>query len=85
MEMGDLVIEKNIGNIKKFKNIQTVLNKLITHPEEKLSMEEAARMTFMSYSCFSRTFAQIIGRSYVDYCNETRVHRAEELLEGRNV
>ena len=80
-DTGNLVLEKNAGNEAEITKMQTVLNRLVTCPEEKLGMREAARMAYMSYSNFSRSFAQIIGYSYVDYCNMTRVHRAEELLE----
>jgi AraC-like DNA-binding protein len=84
MDIGNLFVEHNFGDIKAVIKIQLVLNKLITNPEEKLGMEEAARMACMSYSNFSRTFTQIIGRSYLDYCNDTRVRRAEELLKATN-
>lgn len=85
LETGNLVIENNVGNAAEVIKIQSVLNRLITHPEEKISMEEAARMACMGYSNFSRTFAQVIGRTFVDYCNETKVHRAQEYLESSNM
>lgn len=84
LETGNLTIENNTGSVSDVVQIQSVLNRLITRPEEKLGMEEAARMACMSYSNFSRTFAKIIGRSFVDFCNDSKVHRAEELLKSTN-
>jgi transcriptional regulator GlxA family with amidase domain len=85
IESGYLVIDNDAGEFSNLAQIQAVLNRLITRPEEKFSMQEAARMACMSYSNFSRTFTTIIGRSFVDYCNDTKVHRAEELLKSTNM
>ena len=80
MEEGYLIIDNTAGNFSDVPRIQMVLNHLISRPEEKISMEDAARMACMSYSYFSLTFKKIIGRSFVDYCNDIKIHRAEELL-----
>ena len=60
--------------------MQMLLSRLISHPEDKLSMEDAAALTNMSYSNFCRSFKSTIGYSYVDFCNVVRIHRAQELL-----
>lgn len=65
--------------------MQALLSRLISAPEEKLSMEEAAAMVNMSYSNFCRTFQSIVGMSYVDFCNSVRVRRAKELLLHTNL
>ena len=62
--------------------MQVLINRLVTHPEEKLSMEEAAVCTHMSYSNFCRSFKLILGCSYVDFCNMIRVRQAQELLQN---
>lgn len=85
IETGNLGIKDDIGNFSQVVQIQSILNRVITHPEEKLPVEEAARMACMSYSNFSRTFTKIIGRSFVDFCNSLKVHRAEELLKATNL
>lgn len=77
-----LTIIDNVGNFSDVTQIQAVLSRLITKPEEKLTVEDAAKMACMSYSYFSRVFTKIIGRSFIDYCNGAKVHRAEELLES---
>jgi AraC-like DNA-binding protein len=79
-DQGYLEIAVNMGDAMDVVRIQPVLNRLISQPEMRLSMKEAAKMACMSYSNFSRTFKQLIGYNYVDYCNIARVHLAEELL-----
>lgn len=66
----------------RLEEMQVLINRLVTHPEEKLSMEEAASFTHMSYSNFCRSFKLILGCSYVDFCNMIRVRRAQELLQN---
>lgn len=80
LEQGNLIIKKNMGNVSEAIKIQPILNRLISHPEEKIGLEEAARISCMSYSNFCRVFKQQIGVNYIDYCNIMRVRRAEELL-----
>jgi AraC-like DNA-binding protein len=77
-----LRIEVNMGNSMDTVRIQPVLNLLIAQPETQMNLHEAAEIACMSYSNFSRTFKQLIGYNYVDYCNITRVRRAEELLSA---
>lgn len=66
----------------RLEEMQVLINRLVTHPEEKLSMEEAASFTHMSYSNFCRSFKLMLGCSYVDFCNMIRVRRAQELLQN---
>lgn len=80
-----LAIDNDAYNFTDVIQLQTVLNRLIKYPEEKLSMEDAAKMAGMSYAYFSRTFKRTIGQSFVDYCNASKVHRAEELLKSQTI
>ena len=80
LEHGYLEIVENIEDTMGVICMQPVLDILITQPETRLSLQEAAEIACMSYSNFSRTFKQLIGYSYVDYCNIMRVQRAKELL-----
>jgi AraC-like DNA-binding protein len=81
-EQGFLRIELNIGNPMDTLRMQPVLNLLIAQPEIQMDLHKAAEIACMSYSNFSRTFKQLIGHNYVDYCNISRVRRAEEMLEA---
>lgn len=85
LENGYLTITQNACIFSDVAQLQTVLNHLIKYPEERLELNEAAKLAGMSYSYFSRTFKKIIGRSYVDYCNMNKIRRAEELLEARTL
>jgi len=67
-------------DIHELSRIQPVLSMMINHPEENLSMEDAAKTASMSYYNFSRTFKRLLGHSFVDYKNILRIRQAEELL-----
>lgn len=80
LDSGFLKIESTELNTSNLAKMQMLLSRLISHPEDKLSMEDAAALTNMSYSNFCRSFKGTIGYSYVDFCNVVRIHRAQELL-----
>ena len=80
LDSGLLRIESTELNTSSLAKMQMLLSRLISHPEDKLSMEDAAALTNMSYSNFCRSFKSTIGYSYVEFCNVVRIHRAQELL-----
>ena len=80
LDEGYLQIEECIGNEKDAVQIQQLLNILLTHPDKRFTLEEAAEISGMSYGHFSRVFKQMVGLNYVDYCNVIRIRYAEELL-----
>jgi AraC-type DNA-binding domain-containing proteins len=61
---------------------QPVLKRLSENPGEKFSMEEAARMSGLSYFSFSRTFQDAFGYTFTEYRNRLKVCMAEDLLRG---
>ncbi len=73
------IVSTEMNNVNLAK-MQMLLSRIIQYPEDKLSMEDAAALTNMSYSNFCRSFKNTIGYSYVDFCNVVRIHRAQELL-----
>lgn len=80
LEARHLKITENLGDAMDVANIQPILEILITQPETKLSLQEAAKIACMSYCNFSRRFKQLTGYNYVDYCNIMRIQHAEGLL-----
>lgn len=78
-----LTIVEDACNFTDVLQLKNVLNRIIKYPEEKLSMDDAAKMAGMSYAYFSRTFKKTIGQSFVDFCNANKIHRAEELLKSQ--
>jgi AraC-like DNA-binding protein len=73
------------GDIRELSRIQSVLKHMISHPEQKLTMEDASKMACMSYFNFCRTFKEVIGHSFIEYQNLLRIHQAEELLYETNM
>lgn len=61
-------------------SLELVINRILTHPEQKLDMQSASRMAGMSYYHFSRTFKSATGFLYSDYCNILRIRYSEDLL-----
>lgn len=81
LNQGYLRISNTGLHTAEISQMHHLIGKLIEHPEEKLTMEDAAAMVHMGYSNFCRTFKTTIGYSYVDFCNMQRVSRAKELLK----
>ena len=50
------------------------------HFKEDLSAEALAARMGVSYSYFSRSFGRVVGKSFKEYLNLTRVNYAEQLL-----
>ncbi len=69
-------------NMHELARLAPVLGRMVTNPEQRFSLEDAAQMTSMSYSAFSRTFSRAIGQSFVDYQNTLRIRVAEDLLRS---
>ncbi len=67
-------------DLSEISKLEPVLKRMSEHPEEKLTMESAAKMAGMSYYNFSRNFNQVVGMSFKEHQNKLRVWRAEELL-----
>lgn len=80
-----LTLKSSAPNMSELTKMQMLISRLVSSPEEKLSMEEAASFVNMSYSNFCRTFKSTLGCSYVDFCNTIRIQRAQELLRHSNM
>jgi AraC family transcriptional regulator, transcriptional activator of pobA len=75
----------SFNDIRELSRIISILKHMISHPEQKLSMEDASKMACMSYFSFCRTFKQVIGHSFIEYQNLLRIRGAEELLYETNM
>ena len=85
LDDGMLTVNENTLNLTDLSKMQMLLSRIVSFPEEKLSMEDAASLVNMSYSNFCRTFHSALGCSYVDFCNNIRILRAQELLLHSNM
>lgn len=77
--MGALVITEGAMPLLS-QSIQNVIERIIMHPEEHISLRQAADIAHLSYSDFSRNFKNKLGCGYVDFCNIVRVREAENML-----
>lgn len=60
--------------------IRDAINRIRANPAARPSLAEAAEVTGLSAEHFSRIFRRETGRSFRDFCVETRLDRARELL-----
>ncbi len=54
------------------------------HYSEDITASDCAKQVFMSYSYFSRCFKKVMGMSFKDYLNHTRINNAESALMSTN-
>lgn len=50
------------------------------HYADDITANDCAKQVFMSYSYFSRCFKKVMGMSFKDYLNHTRINHAESAL-----
>jgi AraC-like DNA-binding protein len=80
-----IYIDINGAAYSNIKEINSLINELVDHPQKTISMQEACRISGMSYSHFSRFFKKVTGLNYVNFCNLLRIRSAEELLLTTNM
>ena len=73
-----LAYDKSHENLaKRIYNSIVYINKNYSND---ITAEETAKLVFMSYSYFSRSFKKITGQTFKDYLNATRLSHAEKAL-----
>lgn len=80
LEENFLTFQKEERSYSDIAILDTVINRILSHPENMPTMEDAAKMANLSYYHFSRLFKKATGFNYNNYCNHLRVQYAEELL-----
>lgn len=80
LEVGFLCIQEQSRSYSDFVMLDDVINYLLTHPKEMLSMTEAAAMANVSYYHFSRLFKKATGLNYNTYLHELKLQYIEEQL-----
>ncbi len=80
LEIGFLTFRMEERSYSDIASLDTVINHILSHPENMPTMEEAARMANISYYHFSRLFKKATGFNYNNYCNHLRIQYAQELL-----
>ncbi len=63
-------------------NTIVYINKNYAKP---ITAADCAAIAGMSYSYFSRTFKSVVGKSFKEYLNETRINHAQKLLMSQDI
>ncbi|MBP1988679.1 AraC family transcriptional regulator [Paenibacillus eucommiae] len=66
---------------KQRDSILKVVNYLEEHYTEKIYLEDAVKLSLLSYSNFCMVFKSVTNKSFTRYLNELRVSRAKEYLK----
>lgn len=77
----ELIIRSRLLQHKDYDLIEPVVERIRNHPEEPLSLGEAARISGRSPSTLTRLFKKLTGQSFKQYQTGFRLQRAAELLE----
>lgn len=80
IDEGELILSDSLNVSTRMSELDAVINHILSHPDTRTDMKQAARLANMSYYAFSRMFKEVIGVNFSDYCNIIRVRLAEELL-----
>lgn len=83
-ESGDITITNKGIDCATLMQLEPLINRLLSCPEENLDMKEAASMVGVSYYHFSRLFKLTTGLNFSEYSNLLRVRKAEGLLLHSN-
>jgi AraC-like DNA-binding protein len=65
--------------------LQTSINYIIDNYADPITLEQCARIAYMSPSHFSRLFHKLTTLSFKEYLNKIRIEKACELLKEQNV
>ena len=77
----DLIVRSNIENENyKVNYIKTIISYIQKNYSEKIYIKDMAKQINMNEQYFCRFFKSMIGRSPIEYLNEYRIKKIEELL-----
>jgi AraC-like DNA-binding protein len=76
----NLIISRHLISIRSQTSISKLLAYIDEHPEETLSLEEAAGLIFSSVSTVSHLFKKLTGMSFKKYQIIRKFQKAEELM-----
>jgi len=74
--------QKNNGSASNRKRIEMVMQYILSHYNEPISIKEMAKMTKLSPLYFGKLFKQETGKTFREYLNVIRVNQAENLLNS---
>ena len=71
---------KNVQPDEKYKKILKAVHHIQQHPQENLKVSEYAAESFMCETSFRRIFKEFTGQSPIEYRNDLRLKRIENLV-----
>ncbi len=74
------IVAERMISVASRNPLEPLLAYIAEHPEEHLSLAEAARMTYRSESALAHAFKREVGQSFKQYQIEQRLDLADELL-----
>lgn len=74
------VLESLVSADSKLSRISAAIRYMETHLDQKITMEDVARIASMSLSSFHRTFREIIGETPLQYLKQLRLNMARNLI-----
>lgn len=64
----------------KLQRLQILLDYIDRHYEQPIELSEAAEMIHMSRYHFCRFFKKTMGKTFIEYLNETRIEKAHQMI-----
>jgi len=74
------IVSERMISVASRNPLEPLLSYIAEHPEEHLSLADAARMTYRSESALAHAFKREVGQSFKQYQIERRLDLADELL-----
>lgn len=80
--MVKFITSQHLINIQKFNNIEKIINYLKEHPEETLTVNDAAELIHTSPSSFTHLFKEATGQSFRQYQINHKIQTAKKILKN---
>ncbi len=74
------IVSNHLIEIQRFSSLHKIINYIAEHPDEMLSLAEAAELTNKSPSCFAHQFKEATGTSFRRYQIDRRLELADKLM-----
>jgi len=79
----EFIVSHRLIDIKRHGPVQQIIEYLEEHPQETLSISDAADLIFKSPSTFSHLFKEVTGQSFRQYQIQKKIEQAEKLFRNK--
>jgi len=80
-----IIIELNQNNQHSTSDLNKAINYIHTHYVEPLTLEDMSSICYMSKTYFCNVFKKQTGKTFIEYVNSLRLHKASQLLTNTNM